>query len=84
MTEISVSYEEDVTGMNQLDDSRLKVYGSNGKVYIRGAEKSATVNIYTTDGKLVHSSVIDNEHVITLPAAIYAVNINDRTFKVAL
>jgi len=81
---LSVSYEELADGVVETENDNLKVYGNNGMLYVRGINETSDVSIYSLDGKLVYQNSVYGETVVTLPSAIYVVNVGSRTLKVAL
>ncbi len=81
---LSISYEDNETGVSSVVPDDLKVYGNSEKLFIKNAGKNAEVTVYTIDGKVVYANIIDDEAVISLPSALYVVKVNERTTKVAL
>lgn len=84
-TVISISYGE----LSEVDDinlSNVKVYGYNSNIYVSGAEVGSVINVYDANGTL-HKSIkaVNDSHIITLEQdKVYIVKCEGKTIKVRL
>ena len=71
-----------VEGVRADDAFSVTVVG--GTLAITGAADDAVVNIYNTNGALLHHTTVAQASGIALPSGIYLVQVNGVTQKVAL
>lgn len=83
---IRIAYEQEGTGVQTVDDSKVRVLGSDGGIVVDRALEGQTVSVYTLDGRLVRSVVISHvQQMIPLTAGqIYIVKVAEKTIKIRL
>lgn len=69
-------------GLDDLNADDISVFGLHGQLLTRGAA-GHTVDVYTADGSLAHRFT-GTDTAIDMPAGIYIVRINGRSFKVVV
>lgn len=83
---LNISYEKFDSSTGAPRESRIKAYGYQGNVVVKGCEAGELITVYDMNGVMVSSEcATSNSHNITLPSeAIYVVNVADTVVKVAL
>ena len=83
---IRIAYEQAGTGVQMVDDSKVRVLGYDGGIVVDHAPEGQTVNVYTLDGRLVRSVAIKHaQHTIPLTAGqVYIVKVAEKTIKIRL
>ena len=72
------------TGIENVDNSDVKVYSQGGTIYLDGLDGQA-VAIYSATGMLVYQAVVTSESLsVQLPRGIYLVKIGASIFKIAM
>jgi hypothetical protein len=73
------------TGINTPEAGSVKVFASEGKLYVNGAEAGTPVQVYTTTGSLVKSIVTSsNANSFVLPKGLYLVKVGGESVKVVV
>ena len=84
-SKIVVSYEQDPDGVVAVPaDDNLHVYGNEGSLYVSGIEEPQRMYVYTLDGKLTSTQMLEGDTRVKLNDGIYIVKVGERTFKVSL
>ena len=82
---LSVSFVN-ISGAQQLINSKVKVYTTQSDIIIEGTSKGETVGFFTANGKQIQSVKSQGERMV-IPAqrnALYLVRIGLKTYKVIL
>lgn len=84
-TTICITYGE-LSDVEDINLSNVKVYGYNSNIYVSGAELGNVINVYDANGALVKSiKATNNSHIITLEKDnVYIVKCEGKTVKVRL
>lgn len=84
-TTICITYGE-LSDVEDINLSNIKVYGYNSNIYVSGAELGNVINVYDANGALVKSiKATNNTHIITLEVDnVYIVKCEGKTVKVRL
>lgn len=84
-TTICITYGE-LSDVEDINLSNIKVYGYNSNIYVSGAELGNVINVYDANGALVKSiKATNNTHIITLEGDnVYIVKCEGKTVKVRL
>lgn len=78
LDEISVSVDE--ISVNDNDD--CLIVNKEGIIYI--GESIENVYVYSIDGRLIHSAVVNQNQSVDLPNGMYVVRIKNKSFKVKI
>ena len=83
---IRIAYEQAGTGVQMVDDSKVRVLGYDGGIVVDHAPEGQRINVYTLDGRLVRSVAIKHaQHTIPLTAGqVYIVKVAEKTIKIRL
>ena len=83
---IRIAYEQIGTGVQMVDDSKVRVLGSDDGIVVDHAPIGQTISVYTLDGRLIRSVAVRHaQHMIPLPARqIYIVKVAEKTIKIRL
>lgn len=76
-----VEYLAIVTGVNNAVSEAVTVYGEEGMILVKGA-LGKTIEVYSTDGKLVSSVKGLLSNAVSVPQGIYIVKVADERVKV--
>lgn len=84
-TIISITYGE-LSNVDDINLSNVKVYGYNNSIYVSGAEHGNIITVYDANGTLVKSiKATKDSHIITLENDnVYIVKCEGKTVKVRL
>ena len=84
-SELNITFASTTTGMNNINASKVKVYGQAGQVIIADAEQNDPIAIYAENGMLVKKVKVNSDRMtIDLPSGLYLVRINGLAVKVLL
>ena len=83
---IRIAYEQIGTGVQMVDDSKVRVLGSDDGIVVDHAPIGQTISVYTLDGRLIRSVAVRHaQHTILLPAGqIFIVKVAEKIIKIRL
>lgn len=83
---LSISFEQVATGIKSENKNNVKAYGNSGVLQLTGLNAGEAVKVMDTSGALIKTFKASNsETSITLePNHVYLINVEGKTFKVAL
>lgn len=84
-SELNITFMAEITGTNNVQECKTKVYGSNGCIVVKDAKSNDNISIYTEQGLLVKKEKVNsNNTTINLPKGLYIVQTNGITVKVLI
>ena len=72
-----------VGAVDNLQEDKFSITGRQGEIHINGAN-GEQIEIYSTSGILQYRAISDGNDVISLPAGIYIVKVDGKTYKLAI
>lgn len=83
----NISHILNTTGIEQLNNSSIKIYNNNSNIFVKGVTKKSKVIIYNLLGELVFSKEISSDIILDenqFNNGVYFVNIQNKTTKIII
>jgi hypothetical protein len=76
---IKINAKGNQSSIEDIDTNTVGFYVSGNRLYI---DQNVTISLYSIDGKLVYSGIVDGS--VELSSGIYILSINDTNHKIAI